>query len=62
MSKAAAIRLIALALAAAGALVVFGCGGDSATETASTSNTDELGSPKRVSDNAGLLATSYDRG
>jgi phosphatidylethanolamine-binding protein (PEBP) family uncharacterized protein len=36
MSEAAGIRLIALALAAAAALVVFGCGGDSATETAST--------------------------
>jgi len=38
MSKAAAIRVLtALLAAAAAALVVFGCGGDSATETASTS-------------------------
>ena len=36
MSKAAGTRLFALALTAAAALVVFGCGGDSATKTAST--------------------------
>ena len=45
MSKAAAIRLIALALAAAGALVVFGCGGGSATETASTSSSSSPSNP-----------------